>query len=320
MNIVCATDDNFVQHCCIMLVSLLENNDSVNIYILTEGLTTENENIIRDEVARYDSSLTFCKVDATIVEKFPMPKLEGLSHISRATYYRLLIADILPSEIEKAVYLDCDMIINGNLKPLWETNIDGYAIAAVPQIGYGFEALRLGYPIEYGYFNAGMNVINLNYWRSNKIGEKLINYISENFNKIKFHDQDALNGLLHDKTLHVLPQWNMTSVAYVKHLNGLGDRINGKLINNYTDEKCNVKEYKNNPIILHYVSRPKPWNKGCTHQLYHLYYEYAWKTIHFKDIRMENKVSRDFAVFKDHSRAFLSLLKQFFVRTDKTRY
>ena len=52
MNIVCATDDNFVQHCSIMLTSLLVNNSNVQIYVLTEGLKLENEKIIREEVER----------------------------------------------------------------------------------------------------------------------------------------------------------------------------------------------------------------------------------------------------------------------------
>ena len=55
------------------------------------------------------------------------------------------------------VYSFKDRIINGSLDKLWNMELDGYALAAAPQIGSGFEAVRLGYPIEYGYFNAGVN-------------------------------------------------------------------------------------------------------------------------------------------------------------------
>ena len=84
MNIVCATDDNFVQYCSIMLVSLLINNKDVEIYVLTEGLKPKNQAIITEEVERYNGKVHFCLVDSSIVEKFPMPKIAGLSHISRA--------------------------------------------------------------------------------------------------------------------------------------------------------------------------------------------------------------------------------------------
>lgn len=320
MNVVCATDDNFVQHCCIMLVSLLVNNKDVEIYVLTEGLNSVNKRIITEEINRYNGRVHFCLVDPHVVEKFPMPSFKGLSHISRATYYRLLITDLLPVSVHKAIYLDCDMIINHSIEELWKINLDGYALAASLQIGYGYEALRLGYPIEYGYFNAGMNVINLDYCRENNVSQLLVDYIKDNFDKIKFHDQDALNGVLHDKTLHVMPQWNMTSVVYSYQLNRKGDRILGKLVNDYENEKKNAIEHLKNPIILHYVSKPKPWQKGCIHPLYHLYYDYAKKTKYFCEISSESYAKRFPQIAKAYIVDRLSAIKQFFVRKDKTRY
>lgn len=320
MTIVCATDDNFVQHCSIMLVSLLINNKDVEIFVLTEGLKQENQAIITEEVERYNGKVHFCIVNPLIVEKFPMPTFSGLSHISRATYYRLLIADLLPKYVHKAIYLDCDIIVNHSIEELWNTDITEYAIAASKQIGYGYEAERLGYPIEYGYFNAGMNVINLDYFRENNVSQQLIDYIAQNYNLIKFHDQDALNGVLYDKTLHVMPQWNMTSIAYVYQMDKLGDRKDGKLINNYDEEKINIKKYLKNPYILHYVSKPKPWQKKCVHPLYDMYYTYAKKTIHYQHIQPQKFLARFPAIFKQYIRERLSVIKQKIVKTDKIRY
>lgn len=320
MNIVCATDDNFVQHCSIMLVSLLVNNQDIEIYVLTEGLKPENQEIITEEVEHYNGKVHFCLVDSSIVEKFPMPKIGGLSHISRATYYRLLIADLLPKTVHKAIYLDCDIIINHNIEDLWNIDITGYAIAASRQIGYGYEAERLGYPIEYGYFNAGMNVLNLDYFRTYNVSMQLIDYISKNYNLIKFHDQDALNGVLFDKTVYVMPQWNMTSAVYVYQLKRRGDRKNGILINGYEKEKENAIKYLHNPFILHYVSKPKPWQDNCIHPLYSMYYAYAKKTINYKTIQPQKFITRFPAILKHNVIERLSAIKQWFVKTDKTRY
>lgn len=320
MNIVCATDDKFVQHCSIMLVSLLINNKDVEIYVLTEGLKVENQTILTEEVERYKGRLHFCLVDSSIVEKFPMPKIGGLSHISRATYYRLLIADLLPESVHKAIYLDCDMIINHCLDDLWNVDLTGYAIAASLQVGFGYEAERLGYPIEYGYFNAGMNVINLDYFRKNNISQLLIDYITTNYSMIKFHDQDALNGVLYNKTIHVMPQWNMTSVAYVYQLARRGDRKRGELINGYKNEKKNISEHLHDPYILHYVSKPKPWQKNCVHPLYFMYFDYAKKTIHYQNVKPQSFASRFPAILKHYIKERLSAIKQSFVKTDKTRY
>lgn len=57
MNVVCATDDNFVQHCTIMLTSLLINNTDVNIFLLTEGLKPQNELIIKQQVEKAERSI-----------------------------------------------------------------------------------------------------------------------------------------------------------------------------------------------------------------------------------------------------------------------
>ena len=319
MIVVCATDDNFIQHCSIMLVSLLINNRDVEIFVLTEGLKRENMDIIQKEVERYSGIVHFLQVDSKVVERFPMPQSAGLTHISRATYYRLLISDILLENIHKAIYLDCDIVINGSLQELWNMNLDGYALAAVPQIGCGYESERLGYPIEYGYFNAGVNMINLDYFRTHNITADLLRYIHDNYARIIYHDQDTLNAVLYDKTLHLLPQWNMTSSIYVYQLDKRGDSRNGKIVNAYLKEKENALKYFKNPIVLHYVSKPKPWQKDCVHPLYDLYYRYARETIHFSSIKKQSPLSRGWAVLLYGIKERLSALKQHIHRTDCTR-
>ena len=208
MNIVCATDNNFVQHCTIMMVSVLSNNPNTVFYVLTDGLTEKNNHILHEEVERLGGTLHICLVDDEQINALPLSKVEGLSHISRATYYRLMISDLLP-DVDKVIYLDCDIVVNGPLNELWDTDISNYAIAAVIQIGHGFEAERLGYPISYGYFNAGVNMLNLKYFREHDIKVALFKYAEDNSDKLLYNDQDILNAVLYDICLHLLPMWNM---------------------------------------------------------------------------------------------------------------
>lgn len=319
MNIVCATDDNFVQHCSIMLVSLLCNNREVDIYIMTEGLKAENQKIIEEEVVAKGGRVHFCQVDSTLIDNLPLSKAEGLNHISKATYYRLLIADILPKEIDRVLYLDCDIIVNDSLEELWGIDMTGKAIAASPQIGSGHDCERLGYPIEDGYFNAGVTMMNLAYCRDNGITEELLTYASVNHDKLRFNDQDVLNGVLHNRSIHILPQWNMTSACFVYELSKRGDKRNGKVINDYAAAKRNIRERGMNPCIVHYVSKPKPWSDNCVHPLYHLYYEYASKTIHFNYLKPQKKSERQRAIRRDKLHSLLSAIKQRICKTDPTR-
>jgi len=319
MNVVCATDDNFIQHCCIMLVSLLSNNKDVNIFILTEGLIPENQRIIEEEVTEKGGRVRFCKVEGSLIDSLPLSKAEGLNHISKATYYRILIADILPKDVEKVLYLDCDIVVDASLEALWQIDMTGKAIAASPQLGSGYNCERLGYPIEDGYFNAGVTMMNLAYCRENHITEEMVDYAVRNRDKLLFNDQDILNGVLHDRSIHILPQWNMTSACYVIDLDKRGDKRKGVVINDYAAAKKNIHERRMSPCIIHYVSKPKPWSENCVHPLYHLYYKYAKKTLHYNHLEPQDEKKRQRAVRKNIFRNILSAIKQRFYKTDPTR-
>lgn len=316
MVIACATDNNFVQHCSIMLTSLLMNNKNVTIYILTEGLSDQNNKILEEEVSSKGGILSICKVDSKVIEKFPLSSLGALSHISKATYYRLLMADILPTSIHKVLYLDCDIIVNGSLNELWDVDLSEKPIAAVLQLGAGSYCERLGYPIEYGYFNAGMNLMNMDYCRDNNMSDVFMKYIEDNYSKLKYNDQDVLNAIFYDKCIHLMPQWNMTSAMYSRVINRRGDKRNGVIINGYWEEKENAKKHRKDANIIHYVAKPKPWDKNCVHPLYHLYYEYAKHTINYKHLQPQNRLSRSIAIFVDYVRSYMSAIKQTIHKTD----
>ena len=272
MNIVCATDDNFVQHCCVMLTSVLLNNKNVNVFILTEGLSELNYSILKDEVESKKGVFNCIIVDSTVISKFPMPISKDLLHISQATYYRLLMSDILPIGVEKAIYLDCDIIVRKSLIELWECDITNYAIGAIHQITREIEdATRLNYPIEYGYFNAGVLLINIAYWRKNNIPTKLFDYIGENYNKIKYHDQDVLNAVLYNQSFSLEYKWNMLGFLFENEALKLMPESKNDLI----------KELKD-PTLIHFTSSPKPWDKVCLHPYRNEYFKYMLFTLYYK--------------------------------------
>lgn len=318
MIIACATDDNFVQHCTIMLVSLLSNNDNVDIYVLTEGLTEQNTKILQDEVTAKGGVLHICKVDSKIIEQVPISTHKALAHISKATYYRLFMQDLLPESVEKVLYLDCDIVVNQSIRELWDVDLTGMAIAAVREIGSGYHAERLGIPLKTGYFNAGVNLLNLAYCREHNMTDKFMKYIKENYSKLQYNDQDVLNGVLHDKCVHLMPQWNMFPLMFDSRLNKRGDSRGGVVINEYLEEKANAINDRKNPHIVHYIAKPKPWDKGCVSKCYYLYYMYAKKTLNFKDIQPQSCLIHEYNMFKYDLKVFVSNIKQSIHKTDKS--
>lgn len=267
MNIVLATDDNFVQHCCVAMTSVLLHTKNVHFYIFTEGISSNNEELLKNHVRSLGGIIDFCIVDSRIVSQFPMPS-NADAHISIATYYRLFSAEILPKEVEKIIYMDCDMVAMKDFVDLWNINIDGYAIGAVYQPLTDSQAKdkqRLLMDENAGYFNAGMLLVNLNYWRVNAVTERLLGFIKTNYSRIKQHDQDVLNAVLNKEVIPLDYTWNFTlpffCIASLKFPTSI-----------------DYSEQITEPANIHYVSAPKPWEYGCEHPLRKEYYRVLDKT------------------------------------------
>lgn len=278
MNIVLATDKNFIEHCATTIMSILRNNHSVSIYVLTGGLPIEDSLKLEKLVKENNGKFYLITVSNKAFEKFPMPKDRTLAHISLATYYRLFISDLLPNNIDKVIYMDCDIIVRKSLDDLWNIPMGDKALGAVYQIAeWNSDAIkRLQYPIKFGYFNAGVLLINLAFWREHGIVYKLLQYIKENEERIVYHDQDVLNAVLHEYTLRLSCKWNMLTSYFKKTIFTICD-INdeGEIICNHDDYKVIVKKEAADPIVVHFVSRPKPWEKYCWHPYKSQYIYYA---------------------------------------------
>ena len=263
MDMECSIDDNYVQHCGAMLTSFFINNleEKHTIHLLIEKLEPQNITLIRTLVESFGGCFSYYIVDRQLLENCP---IKSTDHLTITTYYRLFIADILPNYINKVLYLDCDIVINGSIKELWYTSLDSYALAAVEELGCSAGDVydRLGYSAEYGYFNAGVLLINLSYWRENNQTLAFLDFISLNYNKLRAHDQDVLNALFYDKCLHVSCKWNVEEAFY--HYSVLQrHHFNREL-----------RSILCHPVILHYTWKPKPWEESCRHpfKINYLYY------------------------------------------------
>lgn len=272
-NILCATDDNYVPYCGIMLTSLFENNKELNfcIYILVEQLSNKSKNEFATLAKEYSQRIEIIIVDSEKLKDCP---IRPGDHVSIATYYRLLAPVLLPSDIDKILYLDCDMIINSDITDLYNVDIDGYPIAmSLDEAFFEDEKYqRLDYDKKYSYRNAGVALFNIKYWRENNIVEKCFEYISNNTDRITFHDQDTLNALLHEKIKPLPIRYNLQTGflfnAYKK---------------NYKKEIGNIMDAITLPTIIHYTGPGKPWFKGSRHP-------FTKRFMHYKKISLWHKI------------------------------
>ena len=265
MDIILACDDKFVPFCSVVISSTLRHNKNVNFYIFTEGLTEKNQCLLQQLAEGKSGTLSVKVVDKDIIKSFPLPKGEGLSHISVATYFRLFSSELLP-ELDKAIYLDCDILVRGSLEDLWNIDMRDNYLAAVyhpNSLSINNGAFnRLGIPVSQGYFNAGVLLMNLKKWKEDGIYQKCLDFIRDNYACIRNHDQDVLNAVCGKRTLILPCKWNMLSLFYtVRFWYQTNDPYN-KL---YQSELINAAGVIDESVVVHFAARPKPWEWYCTH-------------------------------------------------------
>lgn len=271
MDIVCCIDSNYTKYCCVMLTSLLENNQEtqVSIHILDNAIGNKDKERIRDIVElKYKQKLFFYSLDENLLKKFPSTD----SYVSLTTYYKLFIPSILPTSIHKVLYVDCDIIVVNSLHELWNYDLSEKAIAAVKDAHKNLDkdCIRLGYDYyKEDYYNAEVILFNLDFLRQYDFTQKAISYVKERGNSLKYHDQDVLNGVLHGLILSLPYKYNLHDNLYRRKQYAKEDQI--PLIR---------KDLQlNNRSIIHFSSKRKPWESRCLHPLRQLYFSYLDMTI-----------------------------------------
>lgn len=252
INILCATDDNYAPYCGIMLTSLFDSNKDCrfNVYVFEDGSVSKANRVKYQRLGkRYGNEITILTIDDSMIRGFPM---NAETYITLPTYYRILASELLPTEWQKVIYLDVDMIVCGDIKPLWDVDLTGKALAGVidcsPWTGCVCE--RLGYPQSFGYFNAGLLALNLDYWRNNKIGERIVAYVSQYYSDLRYMDQDALNGVLYEEIVLLPARYNYSVLVF---LNRFWEAYSEETQQYYLEEKNRV-------VVIHYQGEEKPWD------------------------------------------------------------
>ena len=139
---------NFLEPLIVMGTSLAVNNKNNKIVfnIFHEDFTNEDIEKVREKLERYQGlELKFFFVTKKMVEGLPLAQ-----HFRLATYFRVLSPMIL-EDLDKLLYLDTDMIIDGDIRELWEIDIDNFILAAVREEAVGELEKRLNLPVNYKY-------------------------------------------------------------------------------------------------------------------------------------------------------------------------
>ena len=245
LNLIFTIDKSYLQHFTIALISVIENNKDIdlNIFLIHDiDDLSLLDNVISFFYKKYRIKISLLSFESSLFESYPITH-----HVSKATYFRLVIADIIPKNIDSAIFMDSDIIVTGSLKELINADFKNNYLLAVNESDFlGINMLnKLGFPAN-EYFNAGVMVLNLKAWRENNVTQCLILTAEKYIDELTWWDQDVLN-------IYFFNKW-------------------GKLENKFNDKAMEKKKVL--PIVIHYAGESKPWQYLNHHPYKNLYWKY----------------------------------------------
>lgn len=265
MYIVYASDNNFAEVMGISIMSLYENNRSIGItiYILDSGISELNKERIICICKKYNRIEPIWIQARNINEELGMKVQMDRGSLSQ--YARLFVSTLLPQDIERVLYLDCDTIINDSLSELWNLSLNGKTIAALNDAFSKLYRKNIGLKPNDVMFNSGVMLIDIKKWRENNVEEHLLRFIKEHNGMIQQGDQGALNAILSKDTYCMEPKFNSVTIFYDFTYEEM--LIYRKPPKFYTKEE--VKVAVEQPVIIHFTTSflsRRPWVEGCQHR------------------------------------------------------
>lgn len=210
MHIAFSATDSYADYLGTTIYSIIQHhpNQELHFYVLTKWMSDHS----RFKLKRLTSHLvriSFIEIDSKTFEHLPLK--EG---ISLETYFRILLPSQLP-ELDRILYLDCDILVKGSLTPLWESDLTHHYLAGVNELDMLHDnsdyRQKIGFTPQDIYVNAGVLLFNLELMRQDKIEEYLFAKAQEIKDFIEFQDQDIINIGLKGRILNIEAKYNMTS-------------------------------------------------------------------------------------------------------------
>jgi len=266
IHIFLCSDDNYIGFCATCMASVLFNTQSFIHFYIFGTVSPANRRLtlaLKEKFSHFD--VEFIDADAEkVCKNFMIPSSIG-SHLNQYTYLRLIVP-LLKPEVKRAIYLDCDIVVLRDIAELWNQDMEGKTLGAVPSVWLQndfLEHLRTEYEVGDKYFNAGVLLMDCEKWHEENIFQKSLE-IQANA-KISFPccDQDLLN-ILFDRNYKELPT-RFNVIARTPESEGL-ERLKMS--------EAEALEAQKNAVVVHFAGKCHPWEYH--HKLKALHSEDFW--------------------------------------------
>ena len=261
INVLVTLNEGYLKYLNTLLESMIFNNRNCffSVYILSSGLEKASFSQA-EEILGCNGELILIKAQGMGLENAPTS-----SRYPKEMYYRIFAARYLPETLDRILYLDPDIIINGQLSELYNTALDGYFFAAASHNGELMRKLnerRLKMEKGAPYINSGVLLINLELLRKEQNYEEVFEFIELNKHRLLLPDQDIISSLYGGRIYKLDKyKYNMTERLFRYRL--LFGRKN----------KYTLEYVRSNSVIIHYCGKNKPWKEQYSGKLNVFYNE-----------------------------------------------
>jgi len=258
-------DAGYVQPLSVAVISVLasaRNPSRIRFWLITKSLNGAALSSLRSLIESHGAQLETRNPSESEAPIESMPLGE---HFTEATYYRLLLPRLLPTEVKRLIYLDSDVIVRHPIEELWAVDLKTLSTGAV----FNPRSLNyqgLGLEREKDYFNAGVLLMDLDRWREERIHQRALKFAAEFSGALPCADQDALNHVIKGAWKRLDLRWNQQfkffqhSAAYL--------RVSWVAL----------WRARSAPYIVHYSTNTKPWHSENEHPWRSLYFEQLDRT------------------------------------------
>ncbi len=282
--VVFAANNQFVPMFATCLRSVLDHvsaNYNYDLVLLQSDISKENKAELLGMVEGYSNvSLRFFDA-ARMVKNY---KLKANAHISVETFYRFLIQAVLP-DYDKILYLDCDLVANADVAELYQTDVEGYMLAAardpdfLGQINGANLSTKLYCEQEfkmkdpYNYFQAGVLLFNEKEMRKAYSLDEWLTFASHPY---KYSDQDVLNLYCEGRVKYLDMAWNM--ITDCDHT-----RVSQVIVHAPASVQAEYHKAHSAPKLIHYAGFMKPWHRP-TEDYAHAFWDAARRTPYYEEL------------------------------------
>jgi len=287
MNVFVTLDRGYVDPLRVMLFSLCKSNPkhSFQVYVMHSSLELEDFERIRSAVQGRACTIIDLPVAASEFAEMPCSE-----RWPREACYRIFAAKLLPQELNRALYLDPDLVVINDIASLYNMNLGNYFFAAASHMFVQMELFsryRLRLAKDSRYINSGVMLFNLALLRREQEEASVYAYIQRNRRRLYLFDQDILNGVYHRRTKHINPLLFNLDEKYFRMYNA----------NPYNfGRQISLPWVKRHSVIIHFNGKNKPWGDNYRGRFKEEFYEPFARAI---GVRVEPAGKRPKSRFND---------------------